>query len=117
MFVFYISIHSIAYLWPLNWDVQVLTMRKRIKVTGFSDWDSMFYNNLLSIPVLAAFSIPIKLKYDCPPASKFGKEQPLWKTATTGFLRIVREIAGQIRALGDRTSVLPPLLPPKTVRS
>ena len=37
--------------------IQVLTMRKRIKVTGFSDWDSMFYNNLLSIPVLAFFSI------------------------------------------------------------
>lgn len=32
-------------------------MRKRIKATGFSDWDSMFYNNLLSIPVLAVFSI------------------------------------------------------------
>ncbi|EEB89721.1 hypothetical protein MPER_12148, partial [Moniliophthora perniciosa FA553] len=24
--------------------------------TGFSDWDSMFYSNLLSIPVLALFS-------------------------------------------------------------
>ncbi|KAE9400346.1 UDP-galactose transporter [Gymnopus androsaceus JB14] len=35
----------------------VLTMRKRIKATGFSDWDSMFYANLLSIPVLALFSI------------------------------------------------------------
>ncbi|KAH9933354.1 UDP-galactose transporter [Fomitopsis serialis] len=35
----------------------VLSMRKRIKATGFSDWDTMFYNNLLSIPVLAAFSI------------------------------------------------------------
>lgn len=32
-------------------------MRKRIKATGFSDWDSMFYNNLLSIPVLAVFSL------------------------------------------------------------
>lgn len=32
-------------------------MRKRIKSTGFSDWDSMFYNNLLSIPVLAVFSL------------------------------------------------------------
>ena len=32
-------------------------MRKRIKVTGFSDWETMFYNNLLSIPVLAVFSI------------------------------------------------------------
>ena len=37
--------------------IKVLAMRKRIKVTGFSDWDSMFYNNLLSIPVLALFSI------------------------------------------------------------
>ncbi|CCM00390.1 uncharacterized protein FIBRA_02420 [Fibroporia radiculosa] len=35
----------------------VLSMRKRIKVTGFSDWDTMFYNNLLSIPVLATFSV------------------------------------------------------------
>jgi GDP-mannose transporter len=32
-------------------------MRKRIKSTGFADWDTMFYNNLLSIPVLAVFSI------------------------------------------------------------
>lgn len=32
-------------------------MRKKIKSTGFSDWDSMFYNNLLSIPVLAVFSL------------------------------------------------------------
>ncbi|KZV61635.1 UDP-galactose transporter [Peniophora sp. CONT] len=35
----------------------VLTMRKRIKATGFSDWDSMFYNNLLSVPVLIIFSL------------------------------------------------------------
>ncbi|KIJ62002.1 hypothetical protein HYDPIDRAFT_176758 [Hydnomerulius pinastri MD-312] len=35
----------------------VLLMRKRIKATGFSDWDSMFYNNMLSIPVLVVFSI------------------------------------------------------------
>jgi len=35
-------------------------MRKRIKATGFSDWDSMFYNNLLSIPVLLTFSFIIE---------------------------------------------------------
>jgi GDP-mannose transporter len=35
-------------------------MRKRIKATGFSDWASMFYNNLLSIPVLAVFSLLIE---------------------------------------------------------
>ncbi|KZT09871.1 UDP-galactose transporter [Laetiporus sulphureus 93-53] len=38
----------------------VLSMRKRIKSTGFSDWDTMFYNNLLSIPVLAVFSIVVE---------------------------------------------------------
>jgi len=38
----------------------VLSMRKRIKVTGFSDWDTMFYNNLLSIPVLALFSLLVE---------------------------------------------------------
>jgi GDP-mannose transporter len=36
---------------------QVLTMRKKIKSMGFSDWDTMFYNNTLSIPVLLVFSI------------------------------------------------------------
>ncbi|KAG8903906.1 GDP-mannose transporter into the lumen of the Golgi [Tulasnella sp. 403] len=38
----------------------VLTMRKRIKLTNFKDWDSMFYNNLLSIPVLALFSFLVE---------------------------------------------------------
>ncbi|KAI5480825.1 GDP-mannose transporter [Pseudohyphozyma bogoriensis] len=35
----------------------VLAMRKRIKITNFRDWDTMFYNNLLSIPVLIFFSL------------------------------------------------------------
>ena len=39
---------------------KVLCMRKRIKVTGFKDWDSMFYNNLLSIPVLLVASLIIE---------------------------------------------------------
>jgi hypothetical protein len=34
----------------------VLAMRKRIKGMGFKDWDTMFYNNLLPIPLLAVFS-------------------------------------------------------------
>jgi len=33
---------------------------REIKVTGFSDWDSMFYNNLLSIPVLVIFLLRIE---------------------------------------------------------
>lgn len=35
----------------------VLSLRKRIKVLNFSDLDTMFYNNLLSIPVLLVGSI------------------------------------------------------------
>lgn len=51
---------SSGYLWmALNCicsATYVLLMRKRIKVTGFKDWDTMFYNNFLSIPVLLLFS-------------------------------------------------------------
>lgn len=35
-------------------------MRKRIKSTGFKDWDTMFYNNLLSIPVLFVCSLLVE---------------------------------------------------------
>src|ERR1700731_2545645 len=35
----------------------------------------------------------MKMKYDCPPASVFGKDPPLWKSATTNFLRVVKECA------------------------
>ncbi|KAF8879578.1 guanine nucleotide exchange factor in Golgi transport N-terminal-domain-containing protein [Infundibulicybe gibba] len=51
--------------------------------------------------VLSSYSIPIKLKYDCPPPSKFGDDSPLWKTATTNFLKIVKECAIQLRNLKD----------------
>ncbi|KAJ7623421.1 UAA transporter [Roridomyces roridus] len=55
---------NIGYFWMLvnclTSAGYVLSMRKRIKSTGFSDWDSMFYNNMLSIPVLAVFSIVVE---------------------------------------------------------
>ncbi|KAJ7257883.1 hypothetical protein B0H12DRAFT_1110413 [Mycena haematopus] len=55
---------NVGYMWMLmnclTSAAYVLSMRKRIKVTGFSDWDSMFYNNLLSIPVLAVFSFVVE---------------------------------------------------------
>lgn len=55
---------NIGYLWMLincaTSAAYVLAMRKRIKLTGFSDWDSMFYNNLLSIPVLIVFSFLVE---------------------------------------------------------
>ncbi|KZT34900.1 UDP-galactose transporter [Sistotremastrum suecicum HHB10207 ss-3] len=53
-----------GYLWMLvnclTTAAYVLSMRKRIKLTGFKDWDTMFYNNLLSIPVLIVFSLLIE---------------------------------------------------------
>ncbi|KAF1813250.1 GDP-mannose transporter [Eremomyces bilateralis CBS 781.70] len=35
----------------------VLGMRKRIKLTNFKDFDTMYYNNLLTIPVLAVCTL------------------------------------------------------------
>lgn len=55
---------NIGYAWMIvNCFVSagyVLAMRKRIKVTNFRDWDTMFYNNLLSIPVLVFFSLTVE---------------------------------------------------------
>jgi len=55
---------NVGYLWMLSnclvSAAYVLSMRKKIKATGFSDWDSMFYNNLLSIPVLILFSFIVE---------------------------------------------------------
>lgn len=38
----------------------VLFMRKRIKLTNFKDFDTMFYNNVLSIPILLVSSLLIE---------------------------------------------------------
>jgi hypothetical protein len=51
--------------------------------------------------LIAAYSIPIKMKYDCPPPSKHGSDPPLWKTATNCFLQIVKECATQMKCLGE----------------
>lgn len=49
--------------------------------------------------VLSAYTVPIKLKYEYPPPSKFGKDPPLWKTATTCSLRVIKEIGPKISTL------------------
>ncbi|KAJ4490805.1 hypothetical protein J3R30DRAFT_3752338 [Lentinula aciculospora] len=54
--------------------------------------------------VLSAYSIPVKLKYDCPAPSKHGKDPPLWKTATTCFLRIIKECSPQVTAFDEELS-------------
>ncbi|KAK4992064.1 GDP-mannose transporter into the lumen of the Golgi [Elasticomyces elasticus] len=38
----------------------VLGMRKRIKLTNFKDFDTMYYNNLLSIPILVICSLVLE---------------------------------------------------------
>jgi len=52
---------GIGYFWMMTNCLSnaafVLAMRKRIKVTGFNDWETMLYNNILSIPVLIVFSL------------------------------------------------------------
>ena len=51
---------------------------------------------------LQAYSIPVKLKYECPAPSKFGKDLPLWKTATTSLLQVVKECGPHIQQFGKR---------------
>jgi hypothetical protein len=65
----------------------------------FKENDEVFVDGTVEA-VLSAYAVPIKLKYECPPPSKFGKDLPLWKTATTCFLKIVKEIGPQINVLG-----------------
>ncbi|KAM0753996.1 UDP-galactose transporter [Meredithblackwellia eburnea MCA 4105] len=54
---------GIGYFWVLLNVIAtafyILGMRKRIKLTGFKDWDTSAYNNVISIPILlvASFSL------------------------------------------------------------
>jgi len=56
-----LSTLNAGYIWMLvnclSSAAYVLGMRKRIKLTGFKDFDTMFYNNLLSIPVILLCSL------------------------------------------------------------
>ncbi|KAJ7752413.1 hypothetical protein DFH07DRAFT_520905 [Mycena maculata] len=66
----------------------------------FKEREEIFVDGTIEA-VLSAYSIPVKLKYDCPPASKFGHDLPLWKTATSNFLRIVKECSLPIQTLSN----------------
>ncbi|CDO91721.1 unnamed protein product [Kluyveromyces dobzhanskii CBS 2104] len=58
------SVFNIGYMWMfincLSSAAFVLVMRKRIKLTNFKDFDTMFYNNILSMPVLLISSFAIE---------------------------------------------------------
>ncbi|PNS16153.1 hypothetical protein CAC42_4554 [Sphaceloma murrayae] len=53
----------------------VLGMRKRIKLTNFKDFDTMYYNNLLSIPILLLCSIFLENWSSANLARNFPTEQ------------------------------------------
>ncbi|OJJ48788.1 hypothetical protein ASPZODRAFT_129098 [Penicilliopsis zonata CBS 506.65] len=59
-----VSTLNAGYIWMLInclcTSSYVLGMRKRIKLTNFKDFDTMFYNNLLSIPVLIVFTFLVE---------------------------------------------------------
>ena len=76
----------------------------------FKEKDEIFVDETIEA-ILSAYAIPIKFKYDCPPPSKFGKDPPLWKTATTCVLKIVKEIGPRINALGSSMILLSLPLP------
>ncbi|KAL3445184.1 hypothetical protein BJX65DRAFT_281876 [Aspergillus insuetus] len=77
-----VSTLNSGYLWMLInclcTSSYVLGMRKRIKLTNFKDFDTMFYNNLLSIPVLIVLSglmedwSPANITRNFPPADRNG---------------------------------------------
>ncbi|ERF69040.1 GDP-mannose transporter [Endocarpon pusillum Z07020] len=59
-----ISTLNAGYIWMLAnclcTAAYVLGMRKRIKLTNFKDFDTMFYNNLLTIPILFVASLLVE---------------------------------------------------------
>lgn len=75
-----ISTLNAGYLWMLFncfcSAAYVLGMRKRIKLTNFKDFDTMYYNNLLSIPILIVLSLGLEswttqnINLNFPPADR-----------------------------------------------
>ncbi|EGP85351.1 unnamed protein product [Zymoseptoria tritici ST99CH_1A5] len=63
----------------------VLGMRKRIKLTNFKDFDTMYYNNLLSIPVLLICSICLEDWSAANLAVNFPQDRQGWMVAAMIF--------------------------------
>ncbi|KAG8859812.1 hypothetical protein FRB91_006695 [Serendipita sp. 411] len=59
------------------------------------------YGNGTVEAVLTAYSIPIKLKYNCPAPSKFGADLPLWKLASTSFISVAKDCSPRISEMKD----------------
>jgi len=48
----------------------------------FKEKDEVFVDGAVGA-VSSVYAVPIKLKYECPPSSKFGKDPPQRKMATS----------------------------------
>ena len=64
----------------------------------FRGKDEIFIDGTIEA-VLSAYAVQIKLKYECLPPSKFGKERPLWETAMTWFLKLVKKMGPKLSTL------------------
>ncbi|WWD20641.1 hypothetical protein CI109_105117 [Kwoniella shandongensis] len=51
--------------------------------------DKTLYEDGTVESVLGAYSIPIKLKYDCPAPNRFGDDPPLWRTAMITLVSVL----------------------------
>lgn len=48
----------------------------------------------------------MKLKYECPTSSKLGDDPPLWKTATTDFLKTAAQCVRSLAQFGQGVPLL-----------
>ncbi|BGP35773.1 Endocytosis and vacuole integrity protein [Rhodotorula toruloides] len=62
----------------------------------YSDESSVYEQGAVE-RMLQAYTLPMRLKHDCPAPAKFGSAEPLWKTATVNYLKAVRDV---VTALG-----------------
>ncbi len=100
------AIHAPASMTPQHKRITYIALTKTCMprlaelILQFKEKDEVFVDGTVEA-VLSAYAVPIKLKYERPFPSKFGKDLPLWKTATSCFLKIVKEIGPQIDGLGS----------------
>ncbi|WOO78809.1 Protein MON2 [Vanrija pseudolonga] len=68
-----------------------------------ADRDALYDDGTIE-SVIGAYALPIKLKYDCPSANKWGSDPPLWRTAMTTFVRVLKVLTSNLE--GKRLETL-----------
>jgi hypothetical protein len=61
--------------------------------------DASLYEDGTVEAVLGAYATPIKLKYECPLASRYGDDPPLWRTAMRCFVRVLQRVMPRLESL------------------